>query len=218
MKQVMFMRDALGKGGRTEFRGYGDLSLTELLPALLTRYSETEMMIVAPSLPDQAAEVVRTWMRRQMARMDGRGTLDYVARMTIVADLSESVSPMASGWLRDNPFGERMVLVDRAQEDTVLLLPDIAITGPVNMRYGHEFECRVTTFQEEVDSLWKQYVKLTRPEKPGKKKAAKARAEEAKDSVPAAAGEKPAEEMKVKTEMTEAAPGESPGAAEEAVE
>lgn len=188
MKQVMFMRDALGKAGRTEFRGFGDMSLTELLPALLTRYCETEMMIVAPSLPDQAAEVIRTWMRRQMASMDGKGQLDYVARMTIVADLSEEKSPMASEWVKSNPFGERMLLVDRAQEDTVLLLPDIAIAGPVNMRYGYEFVCRVTTFQEEVDSLWKQYVKLT---KPLRKAAKKAKAEE----VPAAE-EKPAEEVK----------------------
>lgn len=172
VKQVMQMRDTLGSNGKTQFQGFGDLSLTELLPALLTRYSETEMLITAPAIPDQAAEIIDRWMKKQWARMDGKGKLDCISRMTIIADLSEEHSPMASEWLKENPFGDRLTLVDKAQDDTALLLPDIAITGPLNLRYGQNFTCDVTTVQEEVDALWKQYSKLTRTVKTAKKKAA----------------------------------------------
>lgn len=172
VKQVMQMRDTLGSNGKTQFQGFGDLSLTELLPALLTRYSETEMLIAAPAIPDQAAEIIDRWMKKQWARMDGKGKLDCISRLTIIADLSPEQSPMASEWLKENPFGDRLTLVDKAQDDTALLLPDIAITGPLNLRYGQNFTCDVTTIQEEVDALWKQYSKLTRTVKTAKKKAA----------------------------------------------
>jgi len=168
----MQMRDTLGSNGKTQFQGFGDLSLTELLPALLTRYSETEMLIAAPAIPDQAAEIIDRWMKKQWARMDGKGKLDCISRLTIIADLSPEQSPMASEWLKDNPFGDRLTLVDKTQDDTALLLPDIAITGPLNLRYGANFTCDVTTVQEEVDALWKQYSKLTRTVKTTKKKAA----------------------------------------------
>ena len=173
-KQIMMLRDSLGKSGTTQFRGYGVLSLTEVLPALLTRYTETEMLIIAPALPDQAAEIIQKWMRKQWARMDGKGKLNIIRKMTVIADLSAGKSPMASTWLTENPFGDRLSLIDKAQEDTALLLPDIAVTGPLNMQYGYDFICNVTTIKEQVDALWKQY---TQPVKPAKKSAAKKKAE-----------------------------------------
>lgn len=156
------LRDSIGQHGKTRFQGFGDMSLTELLPALLTRYSETQMMIVAPTLPDQAAGVIGRWLKHQWARMDGNGKLDVIKRLTIIADLSEERSPMASDWLKDNPFEGRLTLVDRAQADTAILLPDLAITGPLNLQYGQNFICTVTTIQEEVDALWKQFSKIAR--------------------------------------------------------
>ena len=166
------LRKALKQGGRDQIRGYGDMSLTELLPALLTSYNETELMIVAPAIPDQAAEIINTWMRWQWMKVDGSGKIHVLTRLTIIADLSPEQSPMASEWLKENPFGDRLTLVDKAQDDTALLLPDIAITGPLNLRYGQNFTCDVTSVQEEVDALWKQYSKLTRTVKTAKKKAA----------------------------------------------
>lgn len=171
-KQFMFLRDLIGNNGKTEFQGFGDLSLTELLPALLTRYSETEMMIVAPTLPDQAADIISQWLNRQWARMDGKGKLDCLKHLTVVADLSEDASPKASEWLKDNPFGSRLTLVDKAQDDTALLLPDIAVTGPLNFKYNAPFVCEVTTIADEVSALWKQYTKLTRRTRRQSKKAA----------------------------------------------
>ena len=156
-RQVKELRNAIRNGGTAEFMGYGDLSLTELLPALLTRYAETELLIAAPSLPDQAAEVIGRWMRRQWSRADGQGKIDIVKHLTIIADLAKTKSPMANGWVKDNPFGDRLTLVDEEPEDTVILLPDLAITGPVNMRYGHEFTATATTKAEDVEALWKQY-------------------------------------------------------------
>ena len=151
------LRDAIGKNGKKQFEGYGDLSLTELLPALLFRYGQTEMVIAAPSLPDQAADAVAAMMRKQFALMSGPGKKDVVKRMTVIADLSQEESPAASSWLRENPFEGRLTLVDSRQQDTVLLLPDFAITGPVNMRYGRHFVATATAVKEEVDALWARY-------------------------------------------------------------
>lgn len=167
-RNVRELRDALKGGGSREIEGYGDLSLSELLPAILTRYYEAEVLIAAPSVPDQAAETIATWMRRSIARMDGKGRLDYIARLTVVADLSPGLSPMVSGWLRENPFPGRLTLIDSAQEDTAILLPDFAITGPVNMRYGHHFTATATTVGEQVEGLWKRYSALTEAKPAGK--------------------------------------------------
>ena len=161
-KQLCMLRDAIGQNGTTQFQGFGDMSLTELLPALLTRYSETEMMIVAPAVPDQAAEIIGMWIKKQWARMDGKGKLDVISHLTIMADLSEEKSPVASQWLKENPWGDRLTLVDKTQDDTALLLPDIAITGPLNLRYGQNFVCDVTTIPEQVRSLWDKFRKMSK--------------------------------------------------------
>jgi len=203
-RQFRLLRSAIENGGQTQFQGFGDLSLTELMPAMLVRYSETEMLIAAPAIPDQAAEIIDRWMKKQWARMDGRGKMNVIEHLTIIADLSPEQSPMASEWLCQNPFGDRLTLVDKAQDDTALLLPDIAITGPLNLRYGQNFTCDVTTVQEEVDTLWKQYSKLTRPvaksrvsAKKGKEQEAAAEQSEitdpATDPDPTMGGESPVE-------------------------
>lgn len=158
--QMSMLRDVIGKSGKKPFEGYGDLSLAELLPAVLTRYSETELLIAAPSFPDQAAEAVMKWMKRQWARADGRGKLDVIRHLTIVADLSEEKSPMASQWLKDNPFGDRLTLAAMQQPDTAILLPDFAITGPVNMRYGEHFTAMATAVPQELSALWQQFKAL----------------------------------------------------------
>lgn len=151
------VRNAIKKGGTTQFEGYGDLSLTELLGPMLTRYSETEMMIVAPSLPDQAAEVIDKWMRRQWSMRDGNGKLDVISHLIIVAKLERESSHYITAWLKDKPFGERLTLIEIEQDDTAILFPDFAITGPVNMRYGYHFEAMATTEPEKVAALWEKY-------------------------------------------------------------
>jgi len=151
------LRNILEKEGTAQMEGYGDLSLTEILPALLTRYSNAEMLIAAPSLPDQAAEIIATWMRKQWARMDGSGNVNVIARLTIVSDLSEAASPDASAWLKENPYGERLVLHDIRQDATAILLPDFAIEGPVNMRYGRHFTATAYGKREDVEELWTKY-------------------------------------------------------------
>ena len=162
---LRMLRDKIEKGATTQFQGYGDLSLTELLPALLTRYSETDMIIMAPAVPDQAAEIIGTCMKLQRAMRTGSGKLNVIKRLTIITDLSEEKSPIASGWIKDNSFGERLVLINKtvAPEEQTLLLPDIAITGPLNMRYGENFVCSVTTVSKEVDELWGKYQVSTPP-------------------------------------------------------
>lgn len=156
-KNLRELRYTIKDGGTAQFEGYGDLSLADLMGPLVNRYNGTEMVIVAPSLPDQAAEVIDKWMRLTWARMDGQGSIWRIERLTIVADLSREKSPVASTWLKDKPFGDRLTLVDIEQEDTAILLPDFAITGPVNMRYGHHFTATATTEPEKVKALWEKY-------------------------------------------------------------
>lgn len=164
-KQFPMLRDAIGDHGKTLFEGYGDMSLTELLPAILSRYVEIDMIIAAPAIPDQAADIIYEWMRRTWGRMDGKGRMNCLHKLTIIADLSEAASPKASQWVKNNPFPDRLVLVDKAQTDTVLLLPDLAVTGPLNFRYGEHFVCEATAVQGEVDALWKSYTEVAKPAK-----------------------------------------------------
>lgn len=156
-RHLQSLRKAIGKDGTAQLEGYGDLSLTELMPAILTRYDDVEMLIVAPTLPDQAAEVIAKWLRVQWARMDGKGKVYAIRHLTVVANLSRRKSPVASAWKKENEFGERLTLVDTQQNDTAILLPDFAITGPVNLQYGEHFVATATTDPERVAALWKQY-------------------------------------------------------------
>lgn len=137
-------RDGIRDGGTAFFRGCGDLSLTELLPAILARYDDVEVTVAAPSLPDSATATLLRWLEVRYPRMDGCGVVYAVARMTLVADLSPVKSPMASRWLEDNPFGGRLELRDVQQNDTAIVLPDIAVYGGVNMAYGSGFTAAVT--------------------------------------------------------------------------
>ena len=159
-KHLLSLREELGKSGTTLFECFGDMSITELMPALMTRYSETEMLIAAPELPDRAADAITHWMRKQWARMDGKGKLDVISRMTLVADLSPEKSPASAGWLQDNPFGQRMTLVNRRQSQHVILLPDIAILNFMNLRYGSHFIATATTKPALVQDLWKKWRRI----------------------------------------------------------
>ena len=154
------LRKALGDGGSAFFHGHGDLSLAELLPVIMIRYCEVDMMLVAPSLPDDAAATLQRWMRVRLPRMDGSGNVDAVARLTLVTDLREKRSPEASGWLKSNPFGERLVLRNVQQNDTALILPDVAIVGPVNLTYGGHFTAVATSRAQDIAELRAQYGRL----------------------------------------------------------
>lgn len=156
-KHLRQLRDGLGKDGTAFFHGYGDLSIAELLPPLLTHYTETDMMIVAPYLPDAVAEVIIKWMRKQWARVDGSGKMNVISHLTLVADLSERRSPMASAWLNKNPFGDRMTLKNIQQNDIAILLPDIALCGPMNLTYGGHFTAMATKNARTIETLRGMY-------------------------------------------------------------
>ncbi|MBO4499216.1 MAG: hypothetical protein J5732_03055 [Bacteroidaceae bacterium] len=159
-KHLLALREELGKSGTTLFECFGDMSMAELLPALMTRYSQTDMLIAAPALPDRAADAITHWMRKQWAQMDGKGKLDVISHLTLVADLSPEKSPSSSGWLQNNPFGERLTIVNRRQTQHVILLPDIAILNFANMQYGSHFIATATTKSSLVNDLWKIWRKV----------------------------------------------------------
>lgn len=158
-RQIRQLRNLIGRYETREFEGYGDLSLTELLPAILAHYSEVDVMIVAPTIPDQAAEVIERSMRKQWARMDGKGKLNVIAHLTLVADMRRKKSPKAAQWLRQNPFADRLTLVNRQQGDTAILLPDMAITGPINLQYGNNFTATATASESRISMLRDRYSK-----------------------------------------------------------
>ncbi len=157
------LRDSIAGGGTKQFMGYGDLSIYELLPAMLLRYDQTEMMILAPTLPDLAAEIIAICMNQQRSLRNGKGNVDVINHLTVIADISSDSSSQAALWLKKNPFGNRLTLIDRQQPDTAVLLPDIAVYGPINLRYGNSFTATVTTEQDTVDGLWVRYRNLTVP-------------------------------------------------------
>lgn len=156
-KHVLALRSKLGENGTAFWQGHGDLSLAELLPAILTRYSQVDMMLVAPSLPDDAAKAVQHWMKTQWMRADGKGKIDVIRHLTLIADLRKRKSPLASGWMADNPFGERMTLRNMQQNDTAILLPDIAFLGNINLSYGGHFTALATKNAKVIENLRNMY-------------------------------------------------------------
>ena len=159
-KHLLALREGIEPDKTAFFHGYGDLSFAELLPALLIRYCETEIMIVAPAIPDTAAETLQSMMRRHRAKMSGSGNLDVIQHLTLVSDLSERHSPMASLWLTDNPFAGRMTLKNVQQNDTAIILPDLALWGPMNLAYGSHFTAMATKDASTITCLREIYGRL----------------------------------------------------------
>ncbi len=159
-KHLLTLRESMGENGTLLFHGYGDLSLAELLPALLIRYCETDLMLVAPLLPDAAADAVKATMHKQRAKMTGRGNLDVIKHLTLITDLSAKRSPQASTWLAENPFGERLTLKNVQQNDTAIILPDIALCGPMNLTYGGHFTAMATKNARTIAALRDGWEKL----------------------------------------------------------
>lgn len=159
-KHLLQLRGKMGEGGTTFLHGYGDMSMAELLPHLLTRYDGVELMIVAPSLPAAAAEAIAEAMDRRNVTRDGKGMIYTVGRLTIVTDLRKKKSPQASAWLTENPWGDRLKVVNTQQNDTAVLLPDIAIFGNVNLSYGGHFTCVATRKKSLIEDLRRNYLSL----------------------------------------------------------
>ena len=156
------LRDKLKDNSTVFFHGYGDLSLEELLSVILLPYAEADMMLVTPTLPDHAAEILLYWLRRELTRMDGSGKFNVVKTITLITNLSEKKSPLASTWLTKNPFPGRLTLRNVHQNDTALIFPDLALYGAFNLTYGGHFTAIATKNAGLIDSLRKVYSTLTR--------------------------------------------------------
>lgn len=159
-KHLLALRRILGESGTALWHGYGDLSVNELLPHLLTRYSEAELMIVAPALPDAAAKTIERMMRREWMSKDGKRKLFNVGHLVLITNLSEKRSPLASTWTDVSPFGERLSAHNIQQNDTAILLPDIALIGPINLTYGGHFTALATKNARTISSLREEYMKI----------------------------------------------------------
>ena len=157
-KHIPALYDRLGNDGTTFFHGYGDLSLAELLPPLLARYTGAEMLLAAPSLPNGAAKALRAAMETRWGSPSGDAFA--IGRMTIVTDLRSRKSPMASAWLSGNPFPGRLELRDVQQNDTAVILPDIALYGCVNLVYGGHFSGIATRRARTIGTLREMFLGL----------------------------------------------------------
>ncbi len=160
-KDLLQLRHVLGEDGTTLWHAYGDLSLSELLPPLLTRYNEVEILLVTPSLPDAAAVVVRRMMQQQFPSRDGNVLHHTIAHMTLISRFTERQSPLASTWMSTTPFGERLTTKNVQQNDTAILLPDIALWGPINLTYGGHFTAMATKNARTIAALREGYERLT---------------------------------------------------------
>ena len=154
------LRDKLKDNGTAMFHGYGDLALKELLPVILLPYCEADMLLVAPTLPDRTAETLLYWLRRELPRMDGKSKYHIVNTLTLITHLSEKKSPLASTWLTANPFPGRLTLRNVQQNDTALILPDLALYGAINLAYGGHFTAIATKNARLIETLRSTYFRL----------------------------------------------------------
>lgn len=160
-KHIARLRKALGEDGTDFFHGYGDLSLTEMLPVILMHYSgKADLLLVVPALPDTVTELLATWMRKQWMKIDGSGKVYVIGHLMLIADLRENKSPLASAWTKENPFPDRLTLRNVQQNDTAILLPDIALCGPINLTYGGHFAAMATKNARTIATLREMYEKL----------------------------------------------------------
>lgn len=158
-KLIPQLREKLGDDGTTFIHGYGDLGIAELMTPLLTPYTEVELMIVAPSVPDTAARVIERLMDQKLP-MKGRGQVPLIKQLTIVANLKKNSKYLSAGWVKENPWGDRLQLNHCQQNDTAILLPDMAIIGPVNMAYNGHFTAVATRRRKTIDELRATYLGL----------------------------------------------------------
>ena len=146
------IRKKIGTDGTTFFHGYGDLSIAELFPILFVRYTNVDVTIVCPTLPNAGAEVIEHWMNKDNA----------LGRLTIITNLNAKKSPAASKWVKENPWPERLTLHNIQQNDTAILLPDIAIYGNINLAHSGHFTALATTSARVIENLRTTYESLVK--------------------------------------------------------
>lgn len=165
--------------------GYGDMTLCELLPVMLERYAECEVMVVVPTLPPQLREVLDRWARQTWG--DGSRA---VAQMWVITDARESKSPGAAEWSR----GAGVAMASCQQNDTAVVVrgrgsrgesqgsrgesresrgesresrvesqefgEDVMVTGAVNVRPSGMFTAVVTRDEKMIAETWAYYNKV----------------------------------------------------------
>ncbi len=117
--------------------GYGDMTLTELLPEVLQRYSEADVLMALPTVPEQMRTLVGRMLRRTWALAQG-GNVDVVRRLRLITDARASKSPGLVEWAQGQ---ERLRLANAQHNDTLIIVHNgnpqgecaLAIMGPVNM-------------------------------------------------------------------------------------
>lgn len=144
------IRRKIGNDGTTFFHGYGDMSINELFPVLFVRYSGVNMTIVSPNLPNVASGILKHWMDKP----------DTIRQLTLITNLNTKKSPNASKWLKDNPWPGRLILHNIQQNDTAILLPEIAIYGAINLANSGHFTALATTNQKVIQNLRSVYESL----------------------------------------------------------
>lgn len=157
------LRDRIGEDGTIMFHGYGDLSLAELLPVMLTRYSGADMTLVCPSLPNTTAELLLKWLKAAWAGDNGKGRASIISKLTVITDLRKKKSPVASGWVKNNPHPGRLIIHDVQQNDTVILLPDIAVHGALNLAHNGHFTAIASSNERFIANLRETYNALIKP-------------------------------------------------------
>ena len=95
-----------------------------------------------------------------MEKQYDEGKSWQIGRLTLVTDMCRKKSPLTGGWQSKNPFGERLTLVNVQQNDTAIILPDIALVGNINLAYGGHFTALATKKPSLIEDLRKTYLGL----------------------------------------------------------
>jgi len=144
--------------GTVLMRGYGDMTLSELLPEVLAGYTEADVLMALPTAPEAARVLLRSMLHRTWGMQEG-GNVNNVARLRLLTDARASRSPGLVEWAQRQ---ERLELASAQQNDTIILVEDgrqqgadrLAIMGPVNVVPCGMWTAAATTGPIMVASLW----------------------------------------------------------------
>lgn len=153
--KVLATLDELGEESVVGIRGYGDMTLMELLPAMVSSYSEADVLVAVPTLPSCLREKLDALLHLSWG--NDSGSVPAVARLRVITDARESRSPAAAEWIQD--AGSRVSLASCQMNDTVVIIRGsggggVMVFGAVNARPATEWVAMATKDKRLIEDFW----------------------------------------------------------------
>ena len=141
------------------FEGYGDMTLNELLPVVFDGFSDADVMLAVPVMPERLISTLRELTKRSWANPSGRGSVPLIKRFRIITDARSTKSPGVLDFcreLRSQCAGSGVASLQ--QNDTIIIVRDaystIMIFGSVNSRPSCQWTAFVTNDQGHIADVW----------------------------------------------------------------